>query len=73
MRKNPPETRCAVCGAAFTCGMQAGQEPCWCASLPALKPVPGRACLCRRCLDGELAKGEAEQAERRDRANDHRP
>ena len=46
---------CEVCGAAFACGMQAGQEPCWCASLAALKPVPGRGCLCRACLERELA------------------
>ncbi|MEO8144348.1 MAG: hypothetical protein ABI654_09055 [Betaproteobacteria bacterium] len=34
--------------------MQAGQEPCWCASLPALEPVPGRGCLCKSCLLDEL-------------------
>src|SRR5882672_8157427 len=71
--KNPPDARCAICGTAFSCGMQAGQEPCWCASLPALKPVPGRECLCARCLGGEIAKGKDQQAYRRDGANDYRP
>jgi hypothetical protein len=57
--KNTPESRCARCGAPFTCGMQAGHssdemQPCWCAALPPLEPVPGRGCLCRRCLEDEL-------------------
>jgi len=56
-RKSPPESRCALCGAAFTCGVQAGEEPCWCASLSALEPVPGRSCLCRSCLEEELKTG----------------
>jgi len=59
-KKNSAESRCAGCGAAFNCGMQAGQEPCWCASLPALEPVPGgRACLCRACLQAELDARQA--------------
>jgi hypothetical protein len=53
-KKKPPEAHCARCGAAFACG--AGSAgPCWCASLPALEPVPGRGCLCRTCLEQELA------------------
>jgi hypothetical protein len=52
--KNPPESRCARCGAPFLCGMQAGEEPCWCAALPPLEPVPGRTCLCRACFETEL-------------------
>src|SRR6266851_4517813 len=46
--------RCPVCGAQFECG--AGQAECWCAVLPALTPIPGRGCLCRRCLEEELKK-----------------
>jgi Cysteine-rich CWC len=54
-KKNPLESRCARCSAPFTCGMQAGSEPCWCASLPALKTVmPGQGCLCRECLVKEI-------------------
>lgn len=48
------ETRCARCGTAFVCAMNTGLAECWCAGLPALKPVPGRACLCRDCLEAEL-------------------
>ena len=47
----PPET-CARCGAAFECGRN--EESCWCETLPALTPVPGRSCLCRECLEEEL-------------------
>jgi len=35
--------------------MFAATEPCWCASLPPLAPVTGRGCLCRACLERELA------------------
>ncbi|HET9735387.1 MAG TPA: cysteine-rich CWC family protein [Burkholderiales bacterium] len=48
------ETRCARCSAEFRCGMQAGERECWCASLPPLAPLPGRECLCRKCLELEL-------------------
>jgi Cysteine-rich CWC len=58
-QKTTPESRCASCGTPFACGMQAGHrsvemQPCWCAALPALAPVPGRGCLCRACLEIEL-------------------
>ncbi|TMH86207.1 MAG: hypothetical protein E6H44_12705 [Betaproteobacteria bacterium] len=48
------EIRCPVCGAQFECG--AGEAECWCAALPSLTPIPGRGCLCRRCLEEELKK-----------------
>ena len=43
-------SRCARCGATFECGLEAGAEPCWCAALPPLEPVPGEGCLCPACL-----------------------
>ncbi|MEW6687926.1 MAG: cysteine-rich CWC family protein [Pseudomonadota bacterium] len=52
--KDQAEASCARCGAAFHCGMQAGEERCWCSDLPPLAPVPGRGCLCRACLEEEL-------------------
>ncbi|MDO8958740.1 MAG: cysteine-rich CWC family protein [Rhodocyclaceae bacterium] len=45
------ERNCPRCGATFTCGMEAGQEKCWCADLPPLPidpVVPG--CFCPDCL-----------------------
>lgn len=53
-KKEPTESRCARCNAAFTCGA-ASLEPCWCAGLPPLKPETGRSCLCRACLELEIA------------------
>lgn len=42
---------CPRCGAAFTCGMNAGQEPCWCAALPVLAVTqPEAGCFCPDCL-----------------------
>lgn len=49
---------CPGCGKAFRCGMNAGQEPCWCAALPPLLAVPeaGAArCYCPSCLQSLLA------------------
>ena len=43
--------RCPDCGAAFTCGLAAGAERCWCFDLPAVMPVRAdTACLCPACL-----------------------
>ncbi|MGH8704824.1 MAG: cysteine-rich CWC family protein [Burkholderiales bacterium] len=50
----PGAARCARCDAEFLCGMLAGEPRCWCADLAPLEPVPGRGCLCRRCLEEEL-------------------
>lgn len=44
--------RCPRCGKTFTCGMQAGQERCWCSEMPTL-PAPyrqGKGCFCPDCL-----------------------
>ena len=53
-KKRPAETLCARCAAPFVCGMQAGEEPCWCTAMPAIKPEPGRGCLCRACLTADV-------------------
>jgi uncharacterized protein (TIGR00290 family) len=46
-----PSERCARCGAAFECGMKAGNDRCWCADSPAVMPEPAlTGCLCPRCL-----------------------
>ncbi|MDD2989200.1 MAG: cysteine-rich CWC family protein [Zoogloea sp.] len=44
---------CPACGAAFTCGMEAGLAECWCASLPPVLAVPeahAGQCYCPACL-----------------------
>ena len=46
---------CPRCGASFVCGMQSGQEPCWCAALPSVMPLDRNAtstgtCYCSECL-----------------------
>ncbi|MCX7155730.1 MAG: cysteine-rich CWC family protein [Rhodocyclales bacterium] len=55
---------CPQCGAQFRCGMEGGDKACWCASLPALLPLPLKAgpgsnesvsCLCPACLKERLA------------------
>jgi len=44
-------SRCARCGAAFECGMQAGLAECWCAKRPPVAITEGDAsCYCPRCL-----------------------
>lgn len=47
---------CARCGAAFECGLSAGRDRCWCATLPAVAPDRALAdCLCPRCLQAAIA------------------
>lgn len=51
---------CLRCGTIFTCGVEVGQESCWCATLPAVIPLTGsrfanegrvyQGCLCPDCL-----------------------
>jgi hypothetical protein len=42
---------CPNCGAAFTCGIAAGESRCWCFDLPPVMPVRAdTACLCPACL-----------------------
>jgi len=48
------EERCSACGAPFRCGRD--DERCWCTDLQAITPVPGKACLCRACLEEEIRK-----------------
>lgn len=59
----PPLTNiCPACGAAFTCGMTAGLEACWCASLPPVLAVPAAdagQCYCPECLRKVIAEAEA--------------
>jgi len=49
-----PTNVCPACGTAFTCGMNAGLNECWCAAFPPLLAVPeGEAagsCYCPDCL-----------------------
>ncbi len=59
-----PTNVCPQCGARFRCGMEGGDKECWCASLPALLPVPVALksdpdspavnCLCPVCLKARL-------------------
>lgn len=46
------ENICPRCGASFACGMQTGQEPCWCSELPVLDipEDPQAGCYCPACL-----------------------
>ena len=51
-------TVCPVCGRHFICGMEAGQEACWCMERPVLplEVGEGGACLCPECFDRLLSE-----------------
>jgi uncharacterized protein (TIGR00290 family) len=50
---------CARCGAAFECGMKAGQERCWCVDAPHVHIDPSlESCLCPRCLALEAVSAD---------------
>jgi hypothetical protein len=53
--------RCPECGAAFTCGLAAGDERCWCFDLPAVMPVRAdTTCLCPACLAKAIQQQQQE-------------
>ncbi len=62
-KQKPPLTNtCPACGTPFTCGMNAGLEACWCASLPPVLAVPSSdvgQCYCPDCLRKVIAEAEA--------------
>jgi len=51
--------RCPICGGPNDCGMAAGKNECWCASVKisaeALAKAPegakGKVCVCRKCVE----------------------
>ncbi|WP_084520672.1 cysteine-rich CWC family protein [Thauera terpenica] len=62
----PPTNLCPRCAQAFSCGMRAGVEPCWCAAYPPAFAVPAAAgsgvtegCYCADCLAGLIAARQA--------------
>lgn len=65
MEKNkemPATNVCPACGAAFTCGMNAGLAECWCASLPPVLAVPAEhvgQCYCPACLKEKIEETAA--------------
>ncbi|BAO85112.1 cysteine-rich CWC family protein [Caballeronia cordobensis] len=58
-RDAPGAQVCERCGAVFRCGTLAGDEACWCATLPPLSADalrPGSGCLCPACLAAQLGR-----------------
>ncbi len=55
---------CPVCGLHFVCGMQSGQEECWCMERPALplEDGEGGACLCPECFDRLIRERTSREA-----------
>jgi len=50
-------SQCIRCGAAFFCGIAAGENTCWCMDKPATFSVPedeATGCYCPDCLDQKI-------------------
>ncbi|MDR5755696.1 cysteine-rich CWC family protein [Caballeronia sp. LZ035] len=50
---------CARCGAAFRCGVLAGDAACWCADLPKLpfdQLQTSATCMCPSCLAASIER-----------------
>lgn len=57
---------CPGCGTAFTCGLAAGLERCWCFNLPHVIPVADAShegCLCPACLQKVIDRVLKDQQE----------
>lgn len=53
---------CPQCGAAFTCGVAAGEARCWCFDLPNIMPMRAdSACLCPACLRDAIKRANEVQ------------
>ncbi len=59
-----PKTVCPGCGRHFVCGMEAGQEECWCMERPVLplEAGEGGACLCPECFDRLISERTSPEA-----------
>ncbi|MFB0936585.1 MAG: cysteine-rich CWC family protein [Propionivibrio sp.] len=59
-----PKAVCPVCGRHFVCGMEAGQEECWCMERPVLplEAGEGGACLCPECFDRLISERTSREA-----------
>ena len=59
-----PRTVCPSCGRHFVCGMEAGQEECWCMERPVLplEAGEGGACLCPECFDRLISERTSREA-----------
>lgn len=44
---------CELCGEEFRCGVNEGNDICWCMDVQAVAPIPGKEdfCWCPKCLD----------------------
>jgi hypothetical protein len=50
-------SNCTCCGAAFSCGMEAGDDSCWCVGYPKVEPAADvTSCLCPVCLQRFVAE-----------------
>ena len=65
-RNAAPTNICPACGAAFTCGMNAGETSCWCAAYPPILAVPEDeqtgSCYCPDCLKRRIEAAKASPA-----------
>ncbi|MEM9953412.1 MAG: cysteine-rich CWC family protein [Chloroflexota bacterium] len=58
---------CPRCKSAFSCGITAGDETCWCFYYPRMKPVPVAdtstecGCLCPNCLEYAILLGDDDE------------
>lgn len=60
------EHLCPRCGAAFTCGLRAKQDGCWCFNFPHIIPLEEatrEGCLCPDCLGKLIESIQARQQE----------
>ena len=52
------QKKCSSCGNSFGCGIETGQEHCWCEHLPHISLVANedQDCLCPNCLPPAIEK-----------------
>ncbi len=60
---------CTTCGTDFTCGIESGNQTCWCFDLPNIIPIEAidrvdtaSDCLCPTCLQAKIDKAQEQSS-----------
>ena len=47
---------CEICKTKFKCGVENGEEKCWCFEYPNILPIDSEKCICEKCLKEKIKR-----------------
>mgnify|MGYP003112273188 CR=1 FL=1 len=45
---------CEICKSEFECGIENGEDKCWCFNYPKVLEVDSKKCICKKCLENKI-------------------